>query len=212
MPPGAVPAFPPLFFFFCFLCFFFLLRFCFRFVFVAASLFLFVFIPAPSPLLFCEFRFYFLWQFRPASLHLHTPLLFKEFPLLLPLAVPPCISPSPHPPYITYNDAQPLRYVTLSRRPPCRGGWRRFLYGWLLSLSLAGDWTELLIGPSLLLPPGPPSSNCHSANMAKHACSCPCHLPVGRFFLRAGRLLIKPVRWSTACTTDRTPSSRSSFN
>ena len=106
--------------------------------FFAATLFLFVCLPVPSQLLFCDFRFYFLWQFRPASLH------------------------PQHPPHITYDDAQPLRYVSQSRSPPCRGGRRRFLYGWLLSLSLAGDWTELLIGPNLLLPPGPPSSNCHT--------------------------------------------------
>ena len=40
------------------------------------------------------------------------------------------------------------------RGHPCRGGRRRFLYGWLLSLSLAGDRTELLTGPSFLHPPG----------------------------------------------------------
>ena len=126
-------------------------------------------------------------------------------------------------PYATYvRRRETLRSVTLSRGPPCRGGRRRFLYGWLLSLSLAGDWTELSTGPSLLHPPGPPSTHCCSVNMAKHACSCPCHhLPVG--FLRfevsrwggqprvpqaecqLGTCSCNTVGWSTACTTSRVP-------
>ena len=39
---------------------------------------------------------------------------------------------------------------------PCRGGRRRLLFAWLLSLSLAGDRTELLTEPSFLHPPRRP--------------------------------------------------------
>ena len=43
---------------------------------------------------------------------------------------------------------------------PCLGGWRRFLYGWLLSLSLAGDRTVLLTGPIFLHLPGLHFNSC----------------------------------------------------